>query len=266
MSTQEDEAADPLRPDAYKGTQATMTARLIFRQFGFLFLAATFLLFATFFINFYDGLLDFGDIWRNSPTLQWGPFAIHSWLVIVYGYVFLVGILFALGPSERSFRLFFFLMMAALLAIHYDHSILDWFLRAFLTADIRPQNAVSVFKILFSCLFLVVIIVMHYNVLSDDFARRFLRRGVPTDEVARVRPGVFKVLVPTILSAAALATALGLLGELGQLIFRDTTFLPGKLQLFVLAGLMVPVAFLIRGILRDLAGQRKNRTQPRPNR
>lgn len=249
--TQKSQSAEDLSP--HKGVQTVMTAQLALRQFLLLFAAATMLLLMAFFIKYYNAeQASFLYLWQNQVNVDLRIIAIPVLIVIFYGYVLLNGILFALGPSERSFSFFFFSMVVALLVLNYDQSVLDWFVQYFAQAQLRPQNTVSAFKILFAGLFFLVIITMHYNILSDDFARRMLRRGVPTDEVAQVRPGMFKVLVPTVLTAGALAFGLALVGELGALIFQQHGLFLSKLQLVLLAALIVPMAYLIRGILREM--------------
>jgi hypothetical protein len=245
---------DPKAPEARRGIQAVMTAQLAGRQFLLLLAAATALLFMSMFINFYG--VSFWRAWDSMDLLQWRFIAIHPLLLLIYGYVILSGVLFALGPSERGFAFFFGSMVLAVLVANYDHSIIDWFLGLFGGVRFQQRNPVSAFKILFAGLFFLVLIIMHYNVLADDFARRMLRRGVPTEEVAQIRSGMFKVLVPTVFTASAIAFGLAVLAEFSALVFQDSGLFLPKLQLFLLAALLVPIAFLIRGILLDLAGKR----------
>lgn len=248
-----------------RGLQSVMTARLAARQLGLLFLAATALLVVCFFFNFYGA--SFWYAWNNMDPIPLKIISIHPLLILIYGYVLFNGLLFALGPSERSFGFFFSSMIFALLVANYDHSIIDWFLSLFAPGRFAIIHIVSPWKILFAGVFLLCIIAMHYNILSDDFARRMLRRGVPTEEVAQVRPGMFKVMVPTVITASAVAFAMSLLGWFVGLIFRENPLYVAKLQLFLMAGLLVPIAFLLRSILRDLLGKRTgNRPPEGPNR
>lgn len=237
------------------GLQGIMTARLAARQFGLLFLLATALLCISFFINFY-GLLTFQSMWDNLPLIQYKFIVIHPVLLFVYGYVLFNGVVFALGPSERSFNFFFSSMILALLVVNYDHSIIDWFTMfgAGVKAAIIHVN--HPFKILFAGLFFLVLVIMHYNILSDDFARRMLRRGVPTEEVAQIRAGMFQAAIPAILTASVIAFVLSIVAWFAGFIFRDVGLFIPKLELVLLAALFVPIAFLLRGILKDLAGKR----------
>jgi hypothetical protein len=256
----------PARPRDRRGLQSVMTARLAARQLGLLFLAATALLFVCFFINYY-GQATFWSVWNAMDPIQYKFIAIHPLLLLIYGYVFFNGLLFALGPSERSFGLFFSSMIFALLVANYDNSIIDWFLTLFGGVTIRIVHRVHPMKILFAGLFFLAVIAMHYNILSDDFARRMLRRGVPTEEVAQVRPGMFKVMVPTVLTAGVVAFGLSLLGWFSSFVFQDNPLHVSKLELFLLAALLVPMAFLLRGILRDLVSKRSGNQPPGgPNR
>lgn len=256
-------APRPAEPGGRRGLQASMTAQLAARQFGLLFLAATALLLMTFFLNYY-GVVNFNYLWNELAPIGYKSVQLPALLVVVYGYVLLSGILFALGPSEKGFTFFFGAMILALLVINYDHSVLDWFL--FLTvARIIPPNPVSVFKIVLAGLFMLVVIAMHYNVLADDFARRMIQRGLPTEEAARIRPGMFKVLVPTVLTAAGVATGLALVGEFGALVFQQSTLFLPKLELLLLAALVVPMAFLIRAILRAMGREDAQAPPPGPN-
>lgn len=257
----DEDRADPAGRS--KGIQAAMTARLAFRQFGLLFLAGTALLLSAMLIDYYG--VTFFYLWPRAPVIQYKGIGVHSILLLIYGYPLLMGVLFALGPSERTFRFFFYSMLAAVLAVNYDHSIVDWFFSLF-RLTLRPHNPVGPLKVATSGLLLLVLIAMHYNVLSDDFARRMIRRGIPIDEVAHLRPAMFKVLVPTVMTAIGVAFALALVGEFSSFIFGQAPQLPGKVQLWVLAGLVIPIAFLLRSILRELAARRVQRPPTGPNR
>ncbi len=252
-------APPPYDPRGHRGLQGVMTAQHVGRQFLLLFAAATVLLIMAFFIEYYDFEAGkFSTWWDNQPNVDLKIFVIPLIPLIIYGYVLVNGILFTLGPSERSFNFFFAAMMLAVIVANYDQSILDWIVKFFAAATLRPQNVVSALKILFAALFFLILIVMPYNILSDDFARRMLRPGVTTEEVARIRPGMFKVLIPAILTAGAAATGLALLGEFSSLIFGQGGLFVRKVQVVLLAALVVPMAFLIRSILRDLARQRES--------
>lgn len=265
MTREADDAPDPLRQR--RGVQTAMTASLVARQLLLLFLLGTALLLMSLFVGYYNADQATGLYFlTDGPRVDLKYFVLPLLVVMVYGYVLLMGLLFALGPSERTFRWFFATMMGALLVANYDQSILDWFLRFFAAAALRPQNVVSAMKILFAGLFFLVLIIMHYNILADDFARRLLRRGVPTEEVARIRPNMFKVLVPAILTAGGVAFGLALLGEAGALLFQQGGLLIPKVQLLLLAALVVPMAYLVRGILRDLAQRRAPPPPAGPNR
>lgn len=246
-----------------RGLQAIMTAQLAFRQFGLLLLAG-FVLFLMWFRFHYFGA-DFEYLSSAGP-IQWKFISINILLFGTLVYVLLNGLLFALGPSERSFNFFFGAMILGLLVLNYDHSILDWlWIAAKSVATPAIDNDVDFWKILIAGAFFLIIISMHYNVLSDDFARRMIRRGVPTSEAARIRPGMFKILVPLVITAGAVATGLALVAEFSALIFSGHGLAP-KVQLFLLAALVIPMAFLIRNILREMSKEHARGPNGGPNR
>lgn len=253
------EKTNPLgeAPDATtirRGLQAQMTAMLVLRQFSLLFVAATALFLMWFFLN-YHGQVTGPELWEELPAIDLKVIALPMLIVLTYGYVLFNGILFAIGPSERSFNLFFYGMLTALLVLNYDQSILDWFVILGAKARLATPQVVRWEKILLAGPFFLAIITMHYNILADDFARRMLRRGVPTEEVAQIRPGIFKILVPTIITASLLALGLSLVGEFSALTFGRQGLFP-KVELVILALLGALIAFLLRGILRDLSRTR----------
>lgn len=259
----------PPRSDAHgsmtTGFQARLTAALALRQFLLLFLVGTSWLAMWFFFKYGTGsyVITWNSLW-TLPPVGFKYFALPAILVFVYGFILFAGILFALGPSERSFNFYFYSMIFALLLVNYDHSIIDWV--AFTVVKFRIANIVSAFKIILAGPFLLFVALMHYNILADDFTRRMLRRGVPTEEALRIRPKMLQVLFPTVVAASALAAALALVGEVSAFVFNYHGLFVRKLNLLLLAGIGVAVAFTLRSILREM-GRRGGKGPPEtPNR
>lgn len=250
-------------PGAAAALRVRLTAALALRQFGLLFLIATAWLGMWFFFDWFQ--VDWEFLW-NLPPVGFKYFALPAILVLVYGYVLLAGILFALGPSERSFNLFFYSMLFALFLVNYDHSIIDWF--AFGAAGFKFQlsNLVSASKIILGGAFVLFVALMHYNILADDFSRRMLRRGVPTEEALRIRPGMLKVLFPTIIAAAALASGLAILGEISAFVFGNHGLFVRKINLVLLGVIGIAIAFTLRGILREMGRRGRGERPETPNR
>jgi uncharacterized membrane protein len=228
---------------------ARLSATLAVRQFFLLFVIATLLLLSLYFYNFY-GAYDWADFW-DLPLVSFRYITLPLIVVVVYGYVYLWGTLFAFVPSERSFQMLFYGILFGVFLTHYDHSILDWAVRAVFRGDLVVNNPVSVFKIAVTTGILSTLVFMHYNILSDDFTKRMVRRGIPTNEAIRIRPSMMTVLVPILVAASVAATGLGLVGEFSALVFQNHGLFP-KLEILLLGVLGVAVGFVLRSIIREL--------------
>lgn len=231
------------------GIQAKLTTAFLTRQFFLLFVIATLLLLSLYFYNFYNGL-QWEDFWA-LPHVTFKYFTLPAIIVLVYGYVYLWGVLFALVPSERSFQLFFYGIMFALFLIHYDHSILDWAVRAVFRGDLRVPNPVSLFKVALATGILSTVVYMHYNILGDDFTKRLVRRGIPTEELAHVRTNMMTVLAPILFAASVIAVAIAFVGEFSALVFQDHGLFP-KIEILLLGVFGVAIGFVLRSIIREL--------------
>lgn len=253
-------APAPRNATSAAGLHARLTFALAGRQLGLLFLVATTYFLMWFFFDWFQ--VDWEFLW-DLPPVGFKYFVLPAMIVFVYGYVLLTGLLFALGPSERSFNLFFFSMLAGLFLVNYDHSIIDWlaFGQVGLKFRIPVSQIVSAFKVLLAGPFFLFVILMHYNILADDFAKRMMRRGLPTEEALKVRPGMLKVLVPTVVAASALAAALALLGEVSAFVFNYHGLFVRKINLVLLAGVGIALAFTLRGILREM-DRREGKSPP----
>lgn len=250
----DDESGQPV----HKSLRVRLTGILMARQVGLLVVIAVLLLLQTFFFNLYGGIIDWTDLW--GPRV-----ALREWLVlpaILVGTVvavLLIGLAFAAGPSEQSFHIFLLIMIGLVGTVHYDHSILDWLLAAG-GLSLVHQNPVSAPKLVLGCATFAAIILMHYNILSDDFTRRMLGRGVAAEEVLPVRGHMIRLLIPLLITATAVAGALALVGEFSQLIFENRGLFP-KLEIVLLGAIGVAIGVLLLYILRGLYGRRQPETK-----
>lgn len=240
--------ADGANPAATLGTR--LTATLFARQFFLLFVISTLLLMSLYFYNFYNAI-DRHDIFGPLIQFKYGP-ALPLIVVVTYGYVYLWGGMFAFVPSERSYQMFFYGMLFAVFLANYDHSVLDWAVRAVFRGDLVNQNQVSVFKLATTVGILSTLAFMHYNILSDDFTKRMVRRGIPTNEVARIRSSMMSVLLPILFAASVVATGLALVGEFSALVFQNHGLPLPKLEILILGVLGVAVGFVLRSIIKEL--------------
>jgi hypothetical protein len=226
-----------------------LTASFLVRQFILLGIMGTCLLAMLFFYDLY-GLFKWSNFWElGYVSFKW--ISLPTIVVIVYGYVLIIGVLFALVPSERSFQFFFYGIALALFFVNYDHTMLDWLLQAVFSATLAVPNPISVFKIAIATILLGALAYMHYNILSDDFTKRMIRRGIPTEEAARIRPAMIASLLPLLTVCAAIAVGLGLVGEFSQLVFRDHGLFP-KIEILLLGVFGVAIGFLLRSIIKEL--------------
>lgn len=257
----------PPPPDPQKAQgqfQVGLTASFIVRQFVLLGVVATCILASLFFFNLYN-LIEWEDLW-NLPNVSLRWFSLPAIVVVVYGYVLLGGILFALVPSERSFGAFFFTVAAALFLTNYDHTNLDWFQRILVRrGQALLQNPVSVFKLVAIGGALGAMIYMHYNILADDFTRRMIRRGIPTEEVHRIRPAMLASLLPLLAICVGAIVVVGLVGELSALVFQDHGLIP-KLEMLILGVFGVLIGYILLSIIKELyqAGGDEGEHPPRP--
>ena len=241
------------RPDADGATsavmfQARLTTAFVTRQFGLLSLIGVLFFVVLYFFDYFQ--FDWDYFWQlGSIDLKYLP-PLPIILVLVFGYTYLIGILFALVPSERSFQFFFNGILAALFVLNYDHSVIDWLVLS-IGASVRQQNPVSVFKLVASSALFSAVIFMHYNILSDDFTRRMVRRGIPTEEAAMIRQGMMKSLVPLLFACVIVAGALGLVAEFSALVFQSHGLLP-KIEIVLLGGLGIAIGYVLRSIIKEL--------------
>ncbi|MBI2078500.1 MAG: hypothetical protein HYT80_09060 [Euryarchaeota archaeon] len=243
------------QPDRDAGTsgmslQARLTSAFVTRQFVLLTLIAVLFFVVLFFFDYFKYDWDF--FWDELPLVDFKYLPpLPAIVVLVFGYTYLIGVLFALVPSERSFQFFFNGILTALFVLNYDHSVIDWlFLSVGGTA--RESNPVSLFKIIASCALLSAVIVMHYNILSDDFTRRMIRRGIPTEEAARIRPGMVASLLPLLFACGVVAAVLGVIGEFSALIFGAQRGLFPKMEIVLLGGIGIGIAYVLRSIIKEL--------------
>jgi hypothetical protein len=246
MTTAPDTAVDGSNAAKTVGSRLNLT--LVSRQFVLLFVIATLLLISLYFYNFYG--VDWQRISEPLVQFKYGP-PLPLVVVVVYSYVFIWGGIFAFVPSERSYQMFFYGILFAILLTNYDHSILDWVVRAAFRADLVNDHQVSVFKIAVTSGVLSTLAFMHYNILSDDFTKRMVRRGIPTNEAAKIRNSMMTVLVPILFAASVIATALALVGEFSALVFQNHGLFP-KLEILLLGVLGVAVGFVLRSIIKEL--------------
>lgn len=256
------DVAKPLDPQ--RSVRAALTLKLVSLQVGLLFLLATSLLLVCLGFKYYYEPYTFTNIASQMGDVDLKIFQVPTLVLLIYAYVIGNGLLFAVSPSERSFNLFFTSMIAILAVANADHFVLDWFVGLF-GARFPQKNAVGFFQILASVPFFLFLTMMHYNILSDDLQRRLLRRGVPTSEIAHIRRYMYRVLVPVVFVAGAFASGLALVGEFSAFLFQQNALF-SNLELIFLAALIIPIAFLVRSILRDLAGTRGKESKPGPNR
>lgn len=231
--------------------QVGLTASFVVRQFVLLGVVATCLLLSLYFFNLYK-ILDWSVFWDKLGWVDLKWFSLPAIVVIVYGYVLFGGILFALVPSERSFQMFFITIAASLFVSNYDHTTLDWFQRFLVKGlSVGNQNPVDVRKLPLVAGALGAMIYMHYNILADDFTRRMIRRGIPTEEVHRIRPAMLTSLLPLLTLCAGAIVAIGLVGHLSALIFQDHGLIP-KLEMVMLGGFGVLIGYILLSIIKEL--------------
>lgn len=247
MTSTNPQGADGANVGATLGTR--LNTSLFVRQFFLLFVIAMLLLMSLYFYNFYNAI-DRHDIFEPLIQFKYGP-AMPLIVVGVFAYVYLWGGMFAFVPSERSFQMFFHGILFAIFLTHYDHSILDWAVRAVFRGDLVNDNQVSVFKIAVTTGILSTLAFMHYNILADDFTKRMVRRGIPTNEAAKVRTSMMTVLLPILFAASIIATGMGLVGEFSALVFQNHGLFP-KLEILLLGVLGVAVGFVLRSIIKEL--------------
>lgn len=238
------------------GLRVRLTGLLMIRQLGLLFVVATFLLAQFFLFNLYNQVT-FGDFWE--PRIAIRDVVVPAILVAIYGGVFLVGLAFAVGPSERSFTVFLLIMVLGFAIANYDHSVLEWLIAPAAGVSIETFNTVSPPKILLAGIMFSAIAVMHYNILSDDFTRRLLGRGVAAEEVLPVRGHMIRFLLPVLGTAVAVATGLALVGEFSQLVFQRHGLFP-KFEIVLLGIFGVSIGVLLLMILRELQKRGRSRT------
>ena len=247
MTTTPDAGLDGVGSGRTIGSRLNLT--LAGRQFFLLFVIATLLLISLYFYNFYN-IVTWDDLWGPMIAFRYGP-PLPAVVVAVYGYVLIWGAMFAFVPSERSYQMFFYGMLFAVILAHYDHSILDWVVGAVFRVALVNVNHVSVFKIAVTTGLLSTLAFMHYTILSDDFTKRMVRRGIPTNEAAKIRNSMMTVLVPILLAASVIATAMGLVGEFSALVFQNHGLIP-KIEILLLGVLGVAVGFVLRSIIKEL--------------
>lgn len=245
------EPTEPARLFRSRGLSIKLTTELVVRQFSLLFIIGTLLLATVWFFNLYNIERLGGPAFFTAGNISFKYFELPAIVVFVYGYVFLIGILFALVPSERSFTFFFYGILAALVVVQYDHSVIDWVLGVVFRGSLRVPNPVSVIKVALVAGLLSTVILMHYNILSDDFTKRMIRRGIPTEEAVRIRPGIYKSLVPLLTSCTLAAVGLGLVGEFSALVFQSHGLFP-KIEIVLLGAFGVVLGFILRSIIREL--------------
>jgi hypothetical protein len=245
-------------PPALSRLRVRLTGILMMRQLGLLFLVALLLTAQVYLMDFYGqigpGLRNEGP-WVQTVTFGW--FTLPILVAGVFAFVFATGIVFAAGPSERSFTIFLLLIIAATGAANYDHSILDWFLAIVPKVAVTNSNPVSVLKVLLGAGMFAAVVLMHYNILADDFTRRLLGRGVAAEEVVPVRRHMVRLLLPVLFSAGAVAVTLGLVGEFSQLVFQGHGLF-AKFEIVVLGGLGVAIGYVLLQILRAYYAKRKH--------
>lgn len=240
----------------HKSLRVRLTGILMARQSGLLVVIAVLLLLQSLFFNAYD-VITYSDLWGPVVKIKYLP-EMPLILPATFVVVLLIGLIFAAGPSEQSFHVFLLIMILIVGAVHYDHSILDWILAAG-GLSLVHQNPVSAPKLVLGCATFAAVILMHYNILSDDFTRRMLGRGVAAEEVMPVRGHMVRMLVPLLTTATIIAGVLALVGEFSQLIFGDRGLFP-KLEIVLLGALGVAIGSLLLYILRGLYGRRRGET------
>lgn len=232
-----------------QGVGGRLAAAFVGRQLLLLGVIGLLLLATLFFYNLYN-IVTWTTFWE-MPSVSFRFLVLPGIVVLVFGYVLLIGLLFALVPSERSFLFFFYGTALALFATHYDQSILDWITQGVYSARLGVPNPVDVFKLMLASGILGAVIFMHYNILSDDFTKRMIRRGIPTDEVAKIRPAMMASLLPLLTVCAVIAGVLGLVGEFSELVFQNHGLF-AKVEILLLGVFGVAIGFLLRSIIKEL--------------
>jgi hypothetical protein len=238
-----------LREQAPANVGGKVAAAFVGRQLLLLGVIAILILASLFFYDLYGQVT--WDVFWELPSVSFKWIVLPGIVVGVFGYVLLIGLLFALVPSERSFQVFFYGICAALFAINYDHTVLDWIFQAVFSASLRVPNQVNVFKLVLASGILGAMIYMHYNILSDDFTKRMIRRGIPTDEIARIRPAMIASLLPLLTICTVIAGVMGLVGEFSELVFQNHGLF-AKLPILLLGVFGVTIAFLLKSIIKEL--------------
>jgi pheromone shutdown protein TraB len=201
-----------------------------------------------------NGFLNAVGVASHVSVRDW--FTVPTWLAASVLYVIVTGVVFGVGPNERSFQVLLFLMLFGVWLVHYGHSILDWFVTSAGLAATNP-NPVSLFRALLAAGMFAALIAMHYNILADDFTRRMLGRGVAAEEALPIRGHMVKLLAPILGTAAAVVAAMGLVAEFSQLVFGTQGLFP-KLEIVLLGVLGVGIGALLLSILRDYYGKRRD--------